>query len=1264
MRSAHRQHPAWHALPAVALATAISLAVTGTALATPDPTTKGSAGSATRAVATAASAATARTLTLVTGDRVTLGRDGGDKQSVAVYGADGADTLFQTETDAHGHLYVIPYSALALLAEGTLDRGLFDVTQLIANGYDDAGTGEIPLIVDYSDKPSASALTSRAKKLPGARGTTPLTALGAGAIRVDKDRAGTFVKALATAPKVRKVWLDGKVEASLDVSVPLIGAPRAWAAGLDGKGVKVAVLDSGIDLNHPDVKDRIADYKSFIEGSSVQDRFGHGTHVASTIAGSGAASGGKYKGVAPEAQLLIGKVLDDTGRGTESQILAGMQWAAASGAKVVNMSLGGGYSDGSDPMSQAVNELSAASGTLFVVAAGNWGQYGEGTVSTPSAADAALAVAAYSKQDTLAPFSSRGPRTGDHALKPDIAAPGVAIAAARAAGTTLGTPVNSSYTRANGTSMATPHVVGAAAILAQEHPDWSGQRIKDALMSTAERIEGDSPYQQGAGRVDVEAATESTVTASGKADFGEPLWQEGQRPEVTRTVTYANSGDTAAVLKLTADMGALPASALALSDGEVTVPAGGSTSVTLALDPNSVRPGRYSGALTATAADGSRVHTVLAGIVRGPQRALSLTFKGRHGGTPSAVSMIVQSEDGTYYQSHTYGRIGSLKLDLPAGRYSVIGAVSTDDGSARPQLMARDLFSLPSVDLEGGDQSLTVDAGHAKDVSLDVPDESRPLARSSVSVQLHRALGTGLRDAAFGFTALLNGDSVRIGAIPQDEAAFGKLTLTRWQSVRQPIVRALVNEPAEEAVQTLVPTDSARFDGIRRLQLADAGTGTSGDYSGLDVTGRIVLLRAADPGSASFLTNGAISRGAAAVILMRDQPGALRVSTGQNTAVPVLAVDYRQGQRLRELLAGGPVRLRLDGVKESTYTYQAQRTTSGIPSDLTLSAPRSAFAVEKARFHSDGITRRGFEARYTWDELSGPYSARAPQYLDQPAARTDYVLPSPGAQYQQQVSAMGGEPDTLREGLHSLTAGETTSSDWYRAPSRPSVVSMSGCSFCRTDSDMVFAPSRQGDSEPDHYAVDGPSGTWSYYRDGQQVSATDLPVDGPADYRFVLDTRRGVLYLGKQKLSETTHTEWSFRSQPPTGNKVPDCSRIITNSTMCEGLPVILLGYDVPLDLNNKAPAGREFTFAVDAVRPAEYSGDVPVVSTTVQVSYDNGASWHDASVTGGNRGAYRATVHHPASADTDGYVSLKVRAEDADGNSTLQIVNRAYALK
>src|SRR5690606_12123307 len=148
--------------------------------------------------------------------------------------------------------------------------------------------------------------------------TRQLPSIRGSALAVDKAKAGAF---LAKPGGRAKIWLDGRRRVTLDQSVPQIGAPAAWQAGYTGKDVKVAVLDTGIDVSHPDLASQVVAARNFPTDADG-DRYGHGTHVASTIAGTGAASGGKFKGVAPEAMLYDGKVCDDFGQCPDSAIVA------------------------------------------------------------------------------------------------------------------------------------------------------------------------------------------------------------------------------------------------------------------------------------------------------------------------------------------------------------------------------------------------------------------------------------------------------------------------------------------------------------------------------------------------------------------------------------------------------------------------------------------------------------------------------------------------------------------------------------------------------------------------------------------------------------------------------------------------------------------------------------------------------------------------------------------------------------------------------
>ncbi|MDX6283998.1 MAG: hypothetical protein QOH03_5069, partial [Kribbellaceae bacterium] len=507
-------------------------------------------------------AQTAVAITLITGDRVDVTpRPGGPALVTFAPGPDSRSDAAVTTYSA-GHTYVVPSAASADVATGRLDRTLFDVTTLIAEQRDDAHSKTVPLIIRYAGTPPAALTRAKAAKAPGATATRVLSSIGAKAAAIGKTRTTDFWRSITpgkgerVASTIQRVSLDRKVHIALDQSVPQIGAPAAWQRGLTGKGVKVAVLDTGIDPNHPDFAGRIAASQNFTTADDAVDHIGHGTHVASITAGDGAASGGKYKGVAPEATLLNGKVLDDFGNGDDSGVIAGMEWAVAQGASVINLSLGGNDpSDGTDDLSQAVNQLSRSTGVLIVIAAGNCPAPHPSTVTSPAAADDALAVGNMLRTGEMNPGSCRGPRLGDGALKPEISAPGTGIVAARAAGTDLGQPVDDNYTTLSGTSMATPHVSGTAALVVQAHPTWKAAQLKARLISTADPQPGSRVDEQGAGRVDADQATDNSTTVdTGELELGMLPWPHPANDPVTRELTYTNPGTTPVALKLSASI--------------------------------------------------------------------------------------------------------------------------------------------------------------------------------------------------------------------------------------------------------------------------------------------------------------------------------------------------------------------------------------------------------------------------------------------------------------------------------------------------------------------------------------------------------------------------------------------------------------------------------------------------------------------------------------------------------------------------------------
>ncbi|MDE2491830.1 MAG: S8 family peptidase [Elusimicrobia bacterium] len=259
--------------------------------------------------------------------------------------------------------------------------------------------------------------------------------------------------------------------------VARVGAPAEWAK-TEGRGAKVGVIDTGIDATHPDLQGQVAGGVNIVDPSHPDawaDDMGHGTHVAGTIAAKRDGKG--VVGVAPEASLYAIKVLDKNGNGNYDDVIAGIQWAMDHGIKILNMSLGA--DQGTDALHAAVIAARKA-GVTIVAAAGNSG----GAVGYPGAYPEVVSVAASDSANHVAPFSSRGPEV-------DFIAPGVDIRSTKMGG---------GYTTMSGTSMATPHVAGLAA-LAWSLGDRTPDAIVAALKGAAHPIAGLTPDLEGSGMV-------------------------------------------------------------------------------------------------------------------------------------------------------------------------------------------------------------------------------------------------------------------------------------------------------------------------------------------------------------------------------------------------------------------------------------------------------------------------------------------------------------------------------------------------------------------------------------------------------------------------------------------------------------------------------------------------------------------------------------------------------------------------------------------
>ncbi|MFF5174722.1 S8 family serine peptidase [Micromonospora sp. NPDC000089] len=826
-------------ITALGLVLGLALGAPGTALGAPAR----AAGAAPAVVPPTAAPAAGRpaaapptTVTLITGDRVTLtGTGTGAGTGAAVRPGPGREKIRFLVRRERGHLSVLPTDAVPLVRSGRVDRRLFDVTGLVAARYDDAHRDTVPLLVAYA--PGAARRAAAA--LPGTRVTRDLPAIGGAALTAGKASAGAVWTALGggaagarldAAGGVERIWLDGRRAVTLDHSVPQIGAPAAWAAGWTGKGVTVAVLDTGIDATHPDLAGRVARERNFTEAPDGRDTVGHGTHVASTIAGSGAASGGRYRGVAPDATLLDGKVCEDFGC-TDSAILAGMQWAAVDQrATVVNMSLSGPDTPDVDPLELAVQTLTAQTGTLFVTAAGNDGA--DGTVGSPASADAALAVGAVDRDDNLADFSSRGPRVGDDGLKPDITAPGVDIVAARSADGQIGDPVGERYVALSGTSMATPHVVGSAALLAQEHPGWKAGQLKATLMAAAKPHPAQTAYQQGAGRVDVARAIGQQLTSEpASVSFGRALWPHGDDAPITRTVRWHNAGTAPVTVALTLEVTgpggkAAPAGMFTLGATRLTVPAGGTAATTVTANTRLGVDGYWTGRVVARAGAAVAV-TPLAVHREVESYNLTLTHLGRDGRPFADYATTLIGLD-AFLLRDVFEADGVVQVRVPKGRYGVNSVFFESAPGGGPGGLAQ--LAQPELVVDH-DQRLTIDLRRAKPFRMTVPQ-----ADARVALAVTGAEFTTDDGGLFGFGLLSFGSfgGLATGQLghPVPGTRFRSTFTSQWadlEAASSPYLYTL-----SEQVLGRLPSGFVRS--YRRGDLATVVQRFRGGYPGLSAT--------------------------------------------------------------------------------------------------------------------------------------------------------------------------------------------------------------------------------------------------------------------------------------------------------------------------------------------------------------------------------------------------------------------------------------------
>ncbi len=353
------------------------------------------------------------------------------------------------------------------------------------------------------------------------------------------------LSAIYDDPRVSRVHMDAKVQALLDTSVGVVGAPAVWSMldgngnAVSGQGITIAIIDTGIDYRHPDLGGcfgpgcKVIGGFDFVNGDEDPlDDNGHGTYVSGI-----AAANGVVRGVAPDAQLLAYKVIGANGSGNGSDVIAGIERAVDpdsnpltdDAADVINISLAA-FEVSTGTIATAANRAMAA-GSVVVVGAGNNGS-SYSTITSPGNAETVVTVGATDNAGQIASFSSRGPVEDKDYVKPEIVAPGVGIRS---------TAPDGGYATFSGTSLSTPHVAGGAALLKQLHPTLNPQEIKALLVNNARDL-GQDVFTQGAGMMDLGAAASAQIVVTpalpsfGLVDTVPTSWQ-AQLPVTIRNIS-------------------------------------------------------------------------------------------------------------------------------------------------------------------------------------------------------------------------------------------------------------------------------------------------------------------------------------------------------------------------------------------------------------------------------------------------------------------------------------------------------------------------------------------------------------------------------------------------------------------------------------------------------------------------------------------------------------------------------------------------------
>ncbi|MGZ9899974.1 S8 family serine peptidase [Shewanella gaetbuli] len=1248
--------------------------------------------------------------TLITGDKVSaMATPERGLYGARLLNSDGEEVITSLE-QLGDDIYLIPPEAATYVEQGLLDRELFNLTKLYRSGFDDDNTEDFPVIVEYRE--GSLPQQNAHLKIPGATLTARFDIIDSIAMRVDKDNLQDLLSTINGSTSIQGVWLDANIEAhkprksrkkqhwwshsiAKDNSyptVPLTGAYGTYASPYKGMGVTVAVLDTGYDTDHPDLAGQVIGSKSFVYPyTDVDDINGHGTHTASTVAGNGVESAGKYAGMAPHAKLLIAKVLSDNGSGSMSGIMQAMEWAVESGADIVNMSLGGSATSCDGPTVDLVEKLSDQA--LFVISAGN--NFTRETIGVPGCAPSALTVAAVDRSNQTANFSSRGPSPDGHSLKPDIASQGVNVIAAASGG-----KGEQAYRSLSGTSMSAPHVAGGAAILLEARPQLTPRQLKQVLTSSVSATQADV-LEQGAGIMDVNAAIKQSLIANPGQELG--LFTYGETAEPVKSfVAVENLSDQDINIKLALDFtgedgeSEIPHNAIWLEDSKVTIAANSVAQIPVWVDPSveldNSAYGTIGGRLVGKSVGKHKANfTVpLSYWVNPPLVNLTVNLFDRYGKPATSPSKfyIMSGEDG--WGGSVSLQNGSRTLTLPKGEYSLISYIMTYDHQGDYGGLVRSMAMMAELDTEIT-QNTVLDF-NASEAQLVEFKANEPLMSQGYSAGFTYGLNddfllkAGTVEIAPDYVtevyALSNGYDERFDSFITTRALAPKTTLTTSNGT-------VLDYTLQSVSKNFHGEGSAEV-----IVIQDQGYQTPWDE--YDMAGKVVILEFPYYFSSTSI-KAIAARGAIGVIGARPSAdGRFKSNTYSIDSIPTVGVDSNTAATLLAEAAEGNLTLHWSGTapERSPYAYNLRNISKGsietgtlefYPPDIdggkehqkvkdkhpSKSANNNARALAQrtAHYYSQG------DSRPVWTDmhahvagLNSFYAGGTPLALIAPLTRTEYYSAGRDGAWTDIVMPrfVAYTSGALFEGARTYSEGFKDDVTWFKANKGASLISNGSAIGYRDTNLLEVSLPHFGDG----FGHDGIVG-----RDGSAYSKTyingEVAIAKAGFYELPDETARVTL----QRTYQLRQFGSSSTSNELLGTQYIGRYSWNTDSQLQGAQPILIPSIDLPVTMENTMTANKAVEApifaALDFDNMAELShvavryavGDECIVEgyvykCTTMAETQN--TWQDATVSQRN-GQWYATL--PNTGVAGDFVHLQIQVQDAQGGETEITTIRAYLL-